>query len=370
MGYTQVGGSDAYIPAFDGESTANLIFEYSRNPKSWKLNQFSELRPVTQDRGNFCLIEPEQAARVIYDDGREFAWPPGADRPTGTDNQERFQFSPYHTQRRAHSVPLDNRAIEMSAWPVAQVELRAKMHQLMTARTRLAIKRLNTAFTGSPQTSTVAAITGSTNTWDKGTPLLPYIKIALQYVEIAINQATLGVVNPEDLVMVISPDTATAMSQSAEIQGLLSNSVYAYPLLTGTLPGMTERNWSLPPMLYNTRIAVENTVVVTSLRGAATVTRQYAVSKGTVFILTRKENELVNPTILEVEKGNLKMTDREMQAVPVNSTLVGFFKEEATTENFSDPKNRKTEISIATDYDFITCQPLSGFMLTSAITGT
>lgn len=365
MAYTPVGGSDAFIPTYDGESTGNLVMEYSRNPKSFPLLNYSELRPVTLSRGYYLRIEPEQAARIVNDDGREFAWPPGGDRPTGTDNQERFQFASYFTQRRAHSVRLDNRAVQQSAWPVAEVELRAKMQQAMTQRTVKAAAVLNGATWGG-NTSTVASITGSAGyTWDKGDATHPYIEISLQSAAITINQATLGVINPEDLVLVISPDSATAMAQSAEVRAVLSNSVYAYPLLTGTLPGARQKNWALPPMLYDFRVAVENTVRITTGRGAATVTRQYAIPKGTAYLLTRRENEMINPTILKVEKGETKMTDTEMQAVPVYSTLVGFFMEEATVENFVEPKHRRTDISIATDYDYVVTQVLSGFRFTA-----
>lgn len=368
MAYTQVGGSNPFIPTYDGEATGNLVMEYSRNPKSFPLLQYSELRPVTLSRGYYLRIEPQNAARVMTTDGHEFAWPPSADRPTGTDNQARFQFASYFCQRRAFSVRLDNRAVQMSAWPVAETELREKAQQAMTQRTVKAAAVLNAAYTGTAQTSTVAAITGNAAfTWDKGNVTTPYIKISLQNAAIQINKATLGVINPQDLVLVISPDTAVAMAQSGEIQAMLSNSVYAYPLLTGTLPGQVQRNWSLPPMLYDFRIAVENTVQITSQRGASTTVYQYAIPKGTAYLLTRRENEMVNPSILKVEKGTTKMTDEEMQAVPVYSTLVGFFKEELTTESRVDPWNRILDISISTDFDYQVTQSLSGFQLTSCV---
>lgn len=369
--YTQVGGSNAYIPTFDGESTGNLVLEYSRNPKSFPLNTYSEIRPVTLSRGYYLRIEPQNAARIRNNDGREFAWPPGSDRPTGTDNQARFQFAPYFCQRRAFSVRLDNRAVQMSAWPVAETELREKGQQCMTQRSQLAANVLISAYTGSNMTSTVAAITGNAAyTLDKGAPTSPYVKIVLQTVALIINKATLGAINPEDLVLVMSPETAVAISQSPELQGMLSNSVYAYPLLTGTLPGQIQRNWSLPPLLYDFRVSVENTVRISTARGAATQVYGYTIPKGTIFMLTRRENEMVNPSILRAERGESKLTDEEMQAVPVFSTLVGFMKEEYTVENRVDPWNRVLDISIATDYTYEVTQYLSGYMITGAITGT
>ena len=360
--YVQAGGSNTFIPTYDGKATGNLIMEYSRNPKSFPLLRYSELRPVIPMRGFYLRIEPEQGARIVYPDGREFAWPPGADRPTGTDNQARFQFASYFCQRRAHSVRLDNRAIDpgVSAWDVAEVELREKAQQAMTQRTVFVSNLLLNANWG-PNTNNATSLAGGK--WNAGTVSTPYIQISLQAIEIAINLATLGVITPKDLVAVFNPNTATKISQSPEIKGMLSNSVYAYPQITGTLPGSQQRNWSLPPMLYDTRIAVEDTVRITSQRGAASVTRTYAIPDGAVFVLTRRENEMVNPAILKMETGENKMTQEELEAVPVNSTLVGFMKEEMTTENRTDTWNRKTDISIATDYDYQISQPLSGFYL-------
>src|SRR3954447_17567911 len=369
--YTQIGGSNGFIPSFDGEATGNMVFEYSRNPKSFPINTYSEIRPVTLARGYYLRIEPQNAARIRNIDGREFAWPPGSDRPTGTDNQERFQFAPYLCQRRAFSVRLDNRAVQMSAWAVSETELRAKGQQCMTQRATLAANVLMAAFTGSTQTSTAAAITGNAAfTMDKGTPTSPYVKIVLQAAALQINKGTLGVINPEDLVIVMSPETAVAIAQSAEIQGMLSNSMYAYPLLTGNLEGQIQRNWSLPPRLYDFRISVENTVRVTTARGAAVASYTYTIPKGTIFMLTRRDNEMVNPSLLKAERGEVKMSDEDMQAVPVYSTLVGFMKEEFTVENRTDPWNRILDISIATDYTYQVSQPLSGYMITSAITNT
>lgn len=362
MAYEQVGGSNAYIPTYDAEATGNLIVEFSRNPKSFPLLRYSELRPVTLTRGYYLRIEPQQAARIVYNDGREFAWPPGADRPTGTDNQERFQFAPYFTQRRAHSVKLDSRAVEMSAWGVAEMELRAKAQQAMTQRTVFAANVLSNASWGS-NTNNATSLAGGL--FSAGTNSTPYLKIGLQAAAIAINKATLGVVEPNDLVVVMSPDSATAIAQSPEITTLLSNSIYAYPLLTGTLPGQVQRNWSLPPMLYDFRVAVEDTVQITTMRGAASTTYQYAIPKGTIYLITRRENEMVNPTLLKAEKGEKDMTTEQREAVPVYSTLCGFFKEEMTTEQRKDPWNRTESISIASDFDYQVTSTLSGFKITS-----
>src|SRR6266403_461338 len=107
MAYAEIGGGNGFIA--DHEATGNLTIEYSRNPKSFPLMRYAERRPVTRTKGFYLNIDPTQAGRVRYDDGREFAWPSGAESPTGTDNLSQFQFSQYITRRFANSVPLDER---------------------------------------------------------------------------------------------------------------------------------------------------------------------------------------------------------------------------------------------------------------------
>lgn len=364
--FSQVGGSNTYIATYGDETTTgNLQVEYSRNIKTFALNRWSENRPVTRTRGFYLRIQAEQAARVLTDTGREFAWPPGADRPHGSDNQEAFAFSSYFTQRRAHSVTLDDRAVEQSAWDVAETEIRAKAQQAMTRRVMLAYNALSGATWGG-NTAAVASIAGigAGKNFGNGTTTNPYLKIALQYAAILINQRTLGVIMPSDLVLVFNPNTAAKISQSQEIISLLSQSVWAYPMLTGTLPGQVQKNWGLPPTLYDFRIAVDDTVRVTSHRGAATTAFEYVIPDDEAYLLARADNEQINPTILKAENGELDMDDDQRANVPVKSTICMFAKEDFNTENNVDRWNRRTEVSIVDDIDFQVTSVLSGFRFT------
>lgn len=365
MAYQEPGGSNTFIA--DHEATGNLQIEYSRNPKSFKLMRYSERRPVTKSRGFYLNIDPLQAGRVRYDDGREFAWPSGAESPTGTDNLSQFQFNSYLTRRFANPVLLDERGVQQSSWAVRETELRKLAQQSMTLQTRKVFKALAAATWGA-NAGVVTTMTGnSAKHWGTGTVLLPYIKQTLQTATLQILQSTVGSILPEHLVLVIGPDTATAMSQSAEIQAMLSNSVYAYGLLTGTLPGVGQQNWSLPPMLYDIRVAVEDTVVVTSAKGAATAVTTYAIPPGSAYLLARAENEMINPTILKAEEGEIQLTEEERENVPVNSTVAIFSKEEMTTEQRVDGWHRISEARITNDFDVQITSVLGGFKFSSVL---
>lgn len=367
--YAEVGGHSTIIKDF--ESSGRMQIEFSRNVESFALNHYSETRPVVNAEGYYLRINPDQGGRILYDDDREHAWPDLADRPTGTDNQLSFIMATYKTFRKAYNVPLSDRAVGMTAWPVAEVELRQKGQQAMTARTQKAISVLSAGLTGN-QTAAASSFSGVTGSgyWGSGTVAVPNIQICLQGAMNTILQATVGVLDPEDLILIVNPYDAMRMSQSAEIRGMLSNSVYSYPQVTGQLPGFRgkQRNYGLPPMLYDFRVAVEKTVRVGLPKGTANTTTgyySYAIPNGTAFLVTRKDNEQVNPVFIKAEGEGRTVSDEVGRKIPVYSTLCGFFKEELTTEIIPDQKNRRTLVSVVTDFDYQVSSPLTGFKFTS-----
>lgn len=371
MAQAEVGGISTVIKDF--ESSGRLQVEYSRAPESFALNRYSEIRPTVISDGFYLRINPDQAARLVYEDDRDHIWAPFADRPTGTDNALQFEMASFHTDRFAYPVPLDDRAVGMTVWNVLEAELRQKAQQAMTARTRRAFFKLRSASWATNSlpvdngAGTPTAILPAGQNWGNGTVARPNIQVSLQYAINQILQATTGVIDTSDLVLVINPSDAMLMSQSAEVRGMLSNSVYSYPQITGQMPGFPsgrQTNYGLPPMLYDVRVAVEKTVVVTSAKNAATTTRAYAVPSGSAYLLCRRENELVNPTFLKAEAEGRAIPAEEAKLVPVYSTLTGFFKEEFTTDIIPQVEHRRTSVSIVQDYDYQVTSVLSGFYFT------
>lgn len=371
--FGEVGSYSTTIP--DLESTGNLTVEFSRNPNSFPLNKYSELRPVTSDYGFFLKIDPTQASRVSTN-GAEFAWPKGANRPTGNDNRSMFELDFYRTQRFAPTVPLDTLSVQMATWDVTGVEQRKLGTQLMTLRTQSALTVLANASWGSVNTSSIANIPyngstiGSGHNWGNGTVSNPWIQVSLQFAAQQIKLATNGVIQPNELVLVVDVPLAIAMSQSPEVKGMLANSVYAYPQIMGTLPDPTkgrEYNWGLPPQLYSVPLVVEDTVVTTSNKGASSVAQSFALGSGNAFMLCRRDGELVTPAVLAAERRGETMDEKALQAVPVYSTLIGFFLEEMTSEQRVDSWNRVQEQSIATNYQYKVSSTLSGFAFTGCL---
>jgi hypothetical protein len=253
----------------------------------------------------------------------------------------------------------------MTAWDVKGMELRKLGNQAMLNITRNAASALNGASWGS-HTSAVGSISGVSGHWGNGTVSNPNLKISLFAAALQIQQDSAGMVGINDLVLVFSPDTATALSLSPEIQNMYPNNVWAYGALTGTLPGQgaPSGHWSLPPTLWGFRYAVEDAVVATEAKGG-TATNAYAIPKGTAYLVTRRDNELVNPFFLKAEADGAFVSDEDREAVPVYSTLCRFTKEEFTTEQQSDKWNRIFQASVALDYGFTLTSTIAAFQFTS-----
>lgn len=365
MAYGEVGGGSVVIP--DHEATGNMVVEFSRNVKDFPINQYAELRPVTKMRGFYCRIDPAQGARNKYGDGREYLWPGGANRPTGANNRSQFEFEEYETVRKAYTVPLDDRDVGQASWPVAEVELRKEGQQAMTDRTLAALTALTGASWPTGNTSAVGSIP-SGGAWNSGTSTNPYMQICIQYAQAQILLATAGVIRPSDLVLVTNPNTAKGAAQSQEIRSYVANSIYAQPYLEGRMAGDEgNNNWGLPRNYQGTPIVVEDAVRVSSSKGPSSTTSVFCLADGDAFLLCRPKGQLVHPAIQAVERGERKMTDKEREAVPVYSTLAGFFLEELTTEIYQDTWNRITNLGITSDFDYEITSLLSGFFFTGAL---
>ena len=114
-----------------------------------------------------------------------------------------------------------------------------------------------------------------------------------------------------------------------------------------------EGKWSefgLPDKLYNFPIVVEDAVMVTSIRNAATVTRSFVMDSGVVYLLSR-------PGGLESVSGG-----------PNFSTCCIFLYEDMTVETLKDTNNRRTSGNVVEDFTTVLTAPASGFMFQGVVT--
>src|SRR5690606_25425663 len=200
-----VSGHNTFVPVFD--ASGHLVINFSRNEKSFPHLQYVTLTPVKRTRGYYLEITREEAARVLSADLKQYIWAPGADAPTGVWSGESFEFKDYHTQRYVFPYRIDYEAAEQADWELLASHGRSYAAQAMTARSRQVITVATTSGNYGSHTNTASNLAGGYLDAGGGSNP-PYFRIALAAAAEQIHLATLGVVQPDDLMVVMNPTTA------------------------------------------------------------------------------------------------------------------------------------------------------------------
>lgn len=342
------GGSNTYVK--NHKATGNLVISFSRNQSKFPFARYIQYKTVTQDQGYYLRITAENAARVVGSSLTEFVWPDGADAPRRNSGTEKFAFLDYRTERYAPDFTLGWKAAKQADWDIQGMEEAFHIQQCMTLRGVNIGNVLQT--TGNWDAShkiDVASITGNTDSWELSTTQRQDIKRSLNYAKGLIHKHTLGVVEAKDLQLTMNPVTAQRLGESQEIIDYIKQTPDAWQAVQGELAGVNQQ-WGMPDKLYGIPVVVDDTVVVTSARGATATTYAYTLADGNAFLLSR-------PGGLSANAVN----------GPSFSTVTSFFYEELTVETKDDPDNRRVNGRVVDDLAVVMTAPASGFWFTNTV---
>lgn len=332
-------GTNTFVPSFD--ATGHMVVAYSRNPKDFALNRYVTYIPVKRSIGYYLKLTAENAARVLASNASDFIWHDGNDAPSGEWNTESHNFVSYLTLRYAFPFRLGYKAIQQADWKILATHAANCGQQAMTGRTLNALNLLTTSgnWASSHVSATGTAIGGGN--FGAGTGANPIIKKAINAMGQKIQKDTLGVVRPRDLVLVVSPTGADLMSRSQEVHAYLQQSPFALAQVRGDAPNQNGI-WGLPDALYGVPVVVEDTVRVTSRKGATLATG---------YILGNQALLLARPGQL-VAEGSSSF-----------STCVLFMFEEMTVESKDDADQRRTQGRVVEDYAAAIVSDISGYLV-------
>jgi hypothetical protein len=340
------GGYNTFVRSF--EASGKLKVSFSRNTEDWAVNRYVQLVPVDKNVGYYLEINVEEAGRILDTSSLDAVWPDGNDAPTGNHNKENFRFNDYRTIRYADAYNFGDLTVDQADWDLLATHGEIYAQRMMTRRTQQAVTLLtNTASYDSTHSSAVASITGVTGLWDVSTVTRSDIKRSINHAVETISQTTLGVVQPKDLKLVMSPGCARKISVSQEIRDFIKQS----PVVIEQIEQKQDSDlrFGLPKYLYGVEVVIENTVKITSAKGA-TKAFSFVLSDSTPFVCSR-------PGGLEGRTG-----------APSFSTCTNFVKEEMTVESRRDEDNRRHQGRVVDDYDHVMTAPVSGFLFTTAVT--
>ena len=331
------------------EASGSLIVDFSRDPSKFAVAEYAQIVPVKKPAGLYQVMTVEEAGRVLGADAAEYDWADGADAPDGSDGTESFDYPQFQTRRSAYPYRLGQRTVDNAEWEIAAQHGRIHAQKAMTVRTMRAVTALTTS--GNYDATHVSAIsggsiTGTTGTWAQSTSTRQDIKRSLNHAAELIMLDTLSAIDIDELMVVLSPTLAKEMSVSQEIVDMIKQSSDAKYYVSGE-GKFTNKNakFGLPPTLYGYPIVIENTVRVTSRKGA-TKARSFVMPASSAVMCSR-------PGGIDGVAGQ-----------PSFSTLTMFMLEEMTVETKQDPDNRLTKGRVVDDYATVMTAPVSGFLFT------
>ena len=335
-------GTNTFIPSY--EASGKLLVSYSRNPKDFALNRYVQIRQAKKSLGYYLKLTPENAARVLSSSAHDFVWHDGNDAPSGEWNTESHEFIPFSTIRYAFPFRLGYKSVEQADWQIKAVHAANSAQQAMTGRTLNVVTKLTTAG------NWPSAHTSATGTAFVGGPLNAgtdfRIKKALNKMAQTIMKATLGVIKPKDLHIVMSPVLADALGRTTEIHEFVKSSPFAQSQIRGDSPSLNGV-WGLPDVLYGFPVEVEDSVRVSSRKGATLASNWLFPDNGLLMV--------ARPGAL-VSEGSEPF-----------STAVIFAYEEMSVESKDDPDNRRHSGRVVDDYAAELVSTISGFYLVDAL---
>lgn len=331
----------------DWRASGKLRIEIARNPRTFALNRWAKKRKVERMAGYYLSLTAQEAARIIGSNPGTMIWPLGTQAPANNERDLPLTFPQFGTTRYQDGWSIPYEVVQQADWDIKASYARIPMQKMMTARTVQAVSQLVAASWGA-NTSTCTALVGGK--MKDGTSTTPYTLEAFLAVQLAINQSSIGVARPEDLIAVFNPNTAKALRTSQEFIDQLKQSPDAMAYL---IKGENVRKgqWALPPIFNGVDLVVDDTVVVTSKQNAAgtATTGPYAIADGDVYFLTRTEGLTMNEADVDF------------------STCQFFDFEDMTVESHDDPNNRRESGRVVDNYDFRVVAPATGYRLTGCI---
>ena len=338
------GGSNTYIPSWEA---TGLIIKYTRNPSYFRINKYLKDMKVPKDQGYYLTLSGDDPYRVL--NVNDYLWEDSVDAPGGRQERQGFGFLPFRTARYCFPFNLGRKSVDQAEWPILAEHAAMAAAKAMTVRTMI---NYTLASTTGNWTGTWGTNSGAVSAaWSASTTTLNTIQTDINTAMIAIEQASGGIVCDEEaLHITMNPTLARGVAKSGEYKTYIQGSPDALAAITDQRN--PNRRYGLAPFLYGLALVVENAVVVTTPKGAnvaspASQTRSYVWGTSNVVISSKPQG----------------LVAEDQQTLDF-STFAARFYEQMTTEQKSDPDNRREIGRVVEDYCVTLQAPQTGYLFT------
>lgn len=342
------GAYNVYVP--NAKSSGNLFVDFSRNINDFACLRYCQPVSVQQTTGVWYQMGLDQRARVTDADGAKNLWADGTARPMDNGNDEYFEEKSFRCQRRSYTSTIGKMTSEQAAWDERDRRSRMLAQQAMTFRTNAILQKMVDAsqYDAShvADLSVGGAISGVTGNWAASTSARLAIRRTLNHIKNRITLDTRAAVNSDDLVMVMSPDTAEQVAASQELVELIKQNIGGLKFLRAD-EDFPNDSYGMPPRLYNTDVIIEKTVKVTSQKGLLTQTASYCLPLGTVIVAHK-------PQALEGVEGGRSFS----------TCSIHIYRDDDLAVETDDVRwDRLTNIAVTDNFDISMTAPVTGFLL-------
>lgn len=345
MAYQFMGPLSGFVPAYDKQ--AQLIVNYSRDPKSVKVNKLVTNMPVSKITGLYPKINPLTKVNTTATHNQSRKWAYGTEAPRDHSAATEVEWNTYFTQRYYENDFLDWVQKDQTDFDIQAVMVNNLANRMMNSRS-LELYDILTTSGNYSNTGTATAAGGGQ--WSAATSTARYIQKSLATGTEAIVQATGGGVGAKDLVLVVSPVVAHKMAASGEIADYLAQNPLAKDYLEGDLFADQLAMYGLPPKLYGITCIVDDTVKATNRLGATDATA-FVASETSAFLIARP--------------GSLMGTARGTSFSFVQNFL--YSPEEMLVETLDDVRNKRTEIRVIDNRVMVPVAKEAGYLFTSVV---
>lgn len=345
------GPYDVYVA--NTAASGALLVGYSRNAKTFALNRYSQTFPAKNMLGLFYEYTSQSAARVVSQTAADDEWPDGDPCPPGLNNLESWTTKSFRTKRRVYPFTLGELTTEQMDFDLLLTNSNDMAQRAMTVRTMLTQNNLSAAFTGSTSSAAVNnGILPNGQGWDTGSvgyggAAGPNVFTSIQFGLINIHMLTVGSVREDQVCWVINPQTAQAVSRSTEVQDYLKQSTVALSQIKGNVPSQNGR-WGLPDVFHNVDVEVEDAVIITTNKEAATTLYGYVMPYTVSYLIAK-------PAALVGLAGQRSFS----------TIQIFFYRDEMTSEVMFDRNNKRYLSRIISNYVPVIATLKSGFQFTS-----
>lgn len=331
--YVFPGNATTYVPSL----SSDLIVAYSRNKDKFPIVEYCDYTIVDKPRLLYTAYQNDGQNRV--NNTTDSTWADGADSPKQNNGNSAFQFVQVDCIRKRLSKTIGQIAVDNAGWDILDLEANFLAMQHMTRRVQAIHNTLTTSSNWSGNYAT--ATTAGGGTWSAATSTNTYIRDSLAYARIQITLGTLGVVQADDLYLVLNPNAAKTMALSNEFLDFVKQNPTAIEIWQGQ---KQYQLYGLPNTVMGLRVIVDDTVVNANYPGT-TASESFTLSNSYAILLSKQKAI-------------------KSAATASFSTYQAFLFEDLVTEVFNDPKNRRYELFVTDNSDLShIVAPASGFLI-------